>query len=90
MTIPRRRKPKAARKPVPMSQEQFRTALATLGLSQRDGARFLDVNERTLRRWALGERQVDAFMAKVLRYMVAHDLKPGDLDRVGPSRKIAP
>lgn len=78
MTIPRRR-PKAA--PTgPMSQKQFRDALAEIGLSQREAARFFDLNERTLRRWALGERVVDVILAKVLRYMLAHNLKPKDFD----------
>jgi DNA-binding transcriptional regulator YiaG len=84
--IPRRRpKPRKRGRPVlprrlPLAAEQFRATLDTLGLSQRDGARFLNINERTLRRWVVGERPVDAFMNKVLRYMLAHNLKPADLD----------
>jgi DNA-binding transcriptional regulator YiaG len=84
--IPRRRpKPRKRGRPAgprsrSLAAEQFRATLDALDLSQRDGARFLNINERTLRRWALGERPVDAFMNKVLRYMLAHNLKPRDLD----------
>lgn len=35
-----------------MTPHAFRAALKSLGLSQREAARRLPVNERTVRRWA--------------------------------------
>lgn len=41
-----------------MTQQEFRDALATLGVSQREFARVVGVDDRTVRRWALGEAAV--------------------------------
>ncbi len=54
--------------PVPtMDHQQYRAALAALGLSQVDAARLLGVNARTSRHWALGERGVPPPVAILLR-----------------------
>jgi len=41
-----------------MDHEEFRDALSTLGLTQRAAARLLGADERTARRWALGESDI--------------------------------
>jgi hypothetical protein len=41
-----------------VTAKQFRAALKRLSLSQRGAARLFKVDERTARRWALGERKV--------------------------------
>ena len=42
--------------PNPVSREMFRSALRRAGLTQRGAARALGINERTVRRYAAGER----------------------------------
>ena len=41
-----------------VSADEFRDAIAGLGMTQRDAAKALEVDERTVRKWALGERSV--------------------------------
>jgi transcriptional regulator with XRE-family HTH domain len=40
-----------------MTQQEFLAALERLGIKQREAARRLGVNERTVRSYALGERE---------------------------------
>jgi DNA-binding transcriptional regulator YiaG len=54
-----------------MTPDEYREALARLGLSQAGGARLLGVDERTSRRWALGERDVPPPVHHFLRYLIA-------------------
>lgn len=58
---------------------QYRTAIEKLGLSQRGAAQFLEVDERTSRRWALGEAQVPESVAMLLRLMIRLKLNPEDV-----------
>jgi len=62
-----------------MTAMQYRTAIEKLGLSQRGAAQFLGVDERTSRRWALGEAQVPESVAMLLRLMIRLKLKPDDV-----------
>ena len=41
-----------------MTPTEFRTSLASLGYSQRGFAAYVEMDERTVRRWALGELPV--------------------------------
>lgn len=41
-----------------MTAQEFRDAIAALGMNQRQAAEALEVDERTARKWALGERAV--------------------------------
>jgi DNA-binding transcriptional regulator YiaG len=61
-----------------MTKNQYRAALDRLGLTQAAVAEWLKVDERTSRRWALGEVAIPEAVAKLLRYMVAHNLTPED------------
>ena len=54
-----------------VSPEQFREAIAALGLSQRAAAKALEVDERTVRKWALGERAIPGPAKVALRCMAA-------------------
>lgn len=53
-----------------MTANQFRAALKRLDLSQRGAARMFEVDERTSRRWALGECDVPENVATKLKEMV--------------------
>lgn len=59
---------------------EYRAALASLGLSQVGAAKLLRVGDRTSRRWAAGD-EIPAAVAYLLRLMVKHKVKPGDLDK---------
>jgi hypothetical protein len=63
-----------------MTPNQYRTAIAKLGLSQRGAAAFLKIGERTSRRWALGESPIPEGYAMLLRLMVRLNLAPVDVD----------
>jgi DNA-binding transcriptional regulator YiaG len=49
----------------------FKAAIAALGMSQRAAATALEVDERTVRKWALGERAVPGPARVALRCMAA-------------------
>lgn len=51
------------------SAEDFRKAIADLGLTQVEAAEVLEVDTRTVRRWALGERAVPGPVRVALRFM---------------------
>jgi DNA-binding transcriptional regulator YiaG len=61
-----------------VSPEQFREAIAALGMSQRAAATALEVDERTVRKWALGERTIPGPARVALRCMAALH-SPGNL-----------
>jgi DNA-binding transcriptional regulator YiaG len=56
-----------------MTPEQFRAALADLGLSQAGFAHLAMVNARTVRRWCDGTRAVPGPVVALLGMMVKHE-----------------
>jgi DNA-binding transcriptional regulator YiaG len=64
-----------------MDQDQFRFALDKLGLTQVGAAHLLNVNERTLRRWATGDQPVPLAVAYLLAIMIRHKITPEMLAR---------
>jgi DNA-binding transcriptional regulator YiaG len=54
-----------------MTPDEYREAIAELGLSQGAAARLLGVDARTSRRWAIGERDVPPPAERFLRYLIA-------------------
>lgn len=54
-----------------MTPDDYRETIETLGLTQSGAARLLGVDERTSRRWALGERDIPPPAERFLRYLVA-------------------
>jgi DNA-binding transcriptional regulator YiaG len=52
-----------------LSADEFRAALAALGLSQVAAASALEVDERTVRRWTAGERAIPGPVRVALRLM---------------------
>jgi DNA-binding transcriptional regulator YiaG len=59
-----------------MTADRYREALAALDLSQVGAARLLGVDERTSRRWAIGERDVPPPAERFLRFLIARRIKP--------------
>lgn len=64
-----------------MTAVQFRSALDRLALSQLGAARLFQSNDRTVRRWAIGERSVPIGIAIVLRLMVSGKIAVKDVER---------
>jgi hypothetical protein len=62
-----------------MTANQYRTALEKLGLSQGAAADFLEVSLRTSWGYANGE-PIPGGYAKLLRYMVKHELTPDEFN----------
>lgn len=59
-----------------MTSDEYRAALKSLGLTQAGGARLVGVDERTSRRWAIGERDVPPPVARFLTFLIVSDIKP--------------
>jgi DNA-binding transcriptional regulator YiaG len=55
-----------------MTSDQFRAALADLGLSQAGFARLAMVDARTVRRWCDGTRAVPGPVVALLALLSAH------------------
>jgi DNA-binding transcriptional regulator YiaG len=60
-----------------MTADEFRAALGALGMTQGGLAAFLEVDERTVRRWA--QDGPPRSVALVLTLMIRYGLKAGDL-----------
>ena len=65
-----------------MTPIQFRNALRRLDLTQQGAARLLGADDRTARRWALGERAVPSCVAIVLKLLVAEKITAADIEAV--------
>lgn len=65
-----------------MTPEQFRAAYAALGLTQVGVGRFLEVNGRTVRRWASGSAPIPSAASKLLLLMCALKLTPQKVDLI--------
>lgn len=59
-----------------MTPIAYRECLDRLGLSQVGAAKLFRVNERTARRWALGEQDVPRAVDITLTLMVRFKVKP--------------
>lgn len=64
-----------------MTANQFRTALARLGLSQAGAAKLVGADPRTARRWALDERSIPECVAILLRLMLAGKVSEADIEK---------
>jgi DNA-binding transcriptional regulator YiaG len=56
---------------LPMTSDQFRSAMDKLELSQAAAARLLGVDDTTLRQWATSERDIPAPAVRFLHYLIA-------------------
>jgi hypothetical protein len=65
-----------------MTAKQFQAAIDRLGLSQVRAAKLFGSDPRTARRWALGEREVPACVAIVLRLLLAGKIAVEDVEGV--------
>jgi DNA-binding transcriptional regulator YiaG len=57
---------KASRDDPRMSPEAIRAILAKMNISQAEAARQVGVNDRTMRRWVLGECPISVSASKLL------------------------
>ena len=63
-----------------MTANQFRQALDRLELSQLGAARLFKSNDRTVRRWAIGERAVPVTVAIMLKLILAGKITIADIE----------
>jgi hypothetical protein len=64
--------------------DQFRAALDRLGLTQSGAAKLFRVDERTARRWSLGEREIPPAMAILVNQLVAGRIRVEDIEAALP------
>ena len=64
-----------------MTANQYRAAIARLGLSQVQAGKLLGVMPRQSRRWIAGDAAIPESAAKLLRLMVAGKLTIEDVER---------
>jgi DNA-binding transcriptional regulator YiaG len=62
-----------------MTPDEFRAALARLGLTQSGAARLLGVDARTVRKWACDERGVPEPVRRLLWLCERHPAVVADL-----------
>ena len=62
-----------------MTANQYRAALAALGLSQARAAIFFGVSSRTSQGYALGEYPVPEAIAKLLQLMIRLKIAPSEV-----------
>lgn len=62
-----------------MTSDQFRAALAALGLPVTGAAKVFGVNQRTAQRWASGEQDVPRAVEIALRLMIRFKVDPRKL-----------
>lgn len=62
-----------------MTPDQYRAAIAKLGLSQHRAADWLGISRRASQGYALGEARVPEPIAKLLRLMIKLGLKPNEV-----------
>lgn len=65
---------------MPMTERQYCTAIAKLGLNQQEAGRMLGVSPRTAQHYAAGTTRIPEAVAKLLRLMLARGIAPGELD----------
>jgi DNA-binding transcriptional regulator YiaG len=58
-----------------MTDDEFRTALDKLDISQLGFSKTFGIGARTARRWALGEARIPMVVAMLLRLMLKKKLK---------------
>ena len=63
-----------------MTAKQFRSLIAKLEMPQRGVARLFKVNERTARRWALGEISVPDDVADKLQQLAAGTITTQEIE----------
>lgn len=72
-----------------MTDEEYRDAIAQLGLTQIGASRFLRIGERTARRWASGEIEVPRSVELLFKVMLGCRLTPDDVLRIEMRRSKA-
>lgn len=70
-----------------MTAIELRALLAAKGLSQRGTAKQLDINERTMRAYCLGEKKIPVIFALAMRALTGGQAQLADIpDKVRPTR----
>jgi DNA-binding transcriptional regulator YdaS (Cro superfamily) len=62
-----------------MTGEQYKKAIAKLGLNQTASAKLFGVNETTCRRWISGKHSIPDSVAMTLMLMLENGISPDDL-----------
>jgi hypothetical protein len=65
-----------------MDAQEYRDALAVLGMSREGACRFLHISKRSGNQYATGECRVRPLVAMLLSIMVKHGLSPADVCRL--------
>jgi DNA-binding transcriptional regulator YiaG len=62
-----------------MTPKQYEDAIEKLGLSQRASSKLVGVGERQVRKWIADEAKIPKSVARLLRLMIKHGIKPEDV-----------
>lgn len=62
-----------------MNPDQYREALARLGLSVVGAGKLFGVNPRTSQRWAAGDQDIPTAVSLVIRYWIKTGIRPDEL-----------
>ena len=70
-----------------MNREQYRRAIARLGLSQERAGSWLGKSGRTSQGWAIGEQPVPPMVAMLLAVADEYELSPDDITALVRKRR---
>jgi len=65
-----------------MTGAEYSTAIAKLGLSQVDSAKFLKVGDRTVRHWIAEDGRIPYAVAMMLRLMLKMELSTALVEKL--------
>jgi DNA-binding transcriptional regulator YiaG len=71
-----------------MTHTQFEAARNKLGLTQAQVGRLVDVEPRTVRRWAAGEQPVPVGVAMIMRLLIKHNISPDEAYKLATGEKF--
>lgn len=71
-----------------MKHEEYRSIIEKLGLTQVAAGEFLDIGERTSRRYALGESPIPGPVAILLRNIIKQKLAPEAVSKYAMERVL--
>ena len=66
-----------------MTPDQFRTALETAGVDYYEAARLFRHDERTIRKWAAGQRSIAPTVAILVRLLESGKITANDIAEAG-------
>jgi hypothetical protein len=76
------KKKKTQTKKKTLTNNQYRQAIARLGLNQVEASKFFGVDDKTSPRWCRGDSPVPVAVAKLLKTMIHYEISPQAVEQI--------